>query len=236
VTGSDRKAGGAVTQLVFRTSQCSRHGHQEFTILFSERPPVHGLEKTLLSHFENAVARGATFRPGQFVQLGWASLRLMSRPDGTLGVQEFDSQAEGGWVESVDKALMAAWSQKEVVLSVGLQEPAFPGQMQDAVVCKKLLEGHDEYQLSRSDPDDDDDSGWFLACFGKDHDHDKASELAMTQLVHVTTRLPFITQFLALPAGADVHLTGPGRIRATVFIDGEERVPLPGSYLAGMSA
>src|SRR5262245_6612330 len=207
---------------MFRTSQCSSHGHPEFTILFGDRPPVRGLEKTLLSHFENAVARGATFRPGQFVQLGWASLRLMSRTDGTLGVQEFDSQAESGWVETADKALMAAWQQKEVVLSLGLQEPAFPGQMQDAVVCKKLLDGGSQYQLSRSDPDDEDDSGWFLACFGNDPDHDKPAELSMPQLVHVTVRLPFLTQFLALPPGSDVHITGPGRIRATVFIDGEE--------------
>ena len=60
----------------------------------------------------------------------------------------------------------------------------------------------------------------------------RGGNLALARLVDVVTRLPLAAQFLALPVGAMVHVAGPGRIRAQVFLEGEECQPLPGSYLA----
>ena len=135
-----------MSQLTYRTSQCGRYGHPEFTLIFSKQQPV-PVERMLLGYFENGVARGAKFLPGQVVQLGWAALRLMKRQDGTIGVQEIETQNESGWVESVDKSLMQTWFQKEVVASLSIEEPAFPRQVQNAIVCKKLLDGGPEFLL-----------------------------------------------------------------------------------------
>jgi hypothetical protein len=221
---------------VFRTSKCRRHGHPELTLVFRERPPVPGLERTLLSHFEEGVASGKKFLPGHIVQMGWAALRVMKRRDGTLGVEEMDVDSKTGWVESVDRSLMQAWLQKEVVASLGIEVPDFPLQVQTALVCKKLLDGGPEYGLSRSEPDDGEDSGWLIACFDDAHDHGEPANLQTAQLVTVAARLPFVTQFLALPAGMSVHVAGPDRIKASVFYGGEECIPLSGSYLAGLGS
>jgi hypothetical protein len=182
--------GETMSLLTFRTSQCARYGHPEFTLSFSQQRPVPGLERLLLGYFENGVARGAKFLPGQVVQLGWAALRLIERQDGTLGVQEIDPRNESGWVESVDRSLMETWFQKEVVASLAIEEPAFPGQLQNAIVCKQLLQGGPEYLLSRSEPRDADDSGWFLGCFEQTHDHNSVDNLAIAQLISVAAHLP----------------------------------------------
>lgn len=130
-----------MSQLAFRTSQCRRHGHPEFTVIFSNQPPVPGLERMLLGYFESGVARGTRFVPGQIVQVGWAALRLIERQDDTIGVEEIDIQSETGWVESVDRSLLQTWLQREVVASLEIGEPAFPRQLQHAIVCSNVLAG-----------------------------------------------------------------------------------------------
>jgi hypothetical protein len=226
----------AMRQLMFRTSKCALHGHREFTLIFKKRPPVIGLERTLLDYFENGVAKGTSFLPGQVVQLGWALLQLIERDDGTLGVQEIDIENKSGWVESVHMSLTATWFQREVVSSVGIAEPAFPRQGQNATVCDKLRDAGPDYLLGRVEPDDAEDSGWFMGCVDEEHDHRHVDNLSRAHLVGIAVRHPFVTQFLALPVGTKVRVSGPGRVRAAIFLHGEERVPIAGSYLAVLNS
>jgi hypothetical protein len=220
----------------FRTTTCQRHGHAEVTIVLDEPLPVPGLETILLSYFEDNVAAGATFAPGETVQFGWAMLRITQRGDGTLGVEELDLETGGDWRESVGRALMDTWLQQQVALSLGIDEPAFPRQGQSAIVCSNLAPGAGEYMLSRSAPAAPHDSGWFIGCCEDGHDHDTLENLSRGGLLAVGRALPFIVQFLALPHETDLHLLAStsGRPIPTIYVDGEPRTPQPGSYLASL--
>lgn len=192
----------------------------------------------LLSYFEEAVRNGTVFSAGQTVQLGWATLRLVARDDGTLGVHEPDMTFERGWVDSVDAALMQTWLQEEVGASLGLlHELSFPHQEQLAIVCKRVRECT-AFLISRAQPSGR-DSGWFVGCTDPTHDHDARENLAPTMLYNAAVLAPALTPFLALPAGIEVEVgTEPsvGEPSVSVFFDGEPIVPAPGSYLAAREA
>ena len=74
----------------YRTTKCAAHGHPEFTLRFAHDVPLPGLEEMLITYFEQGVASGTQFKPGQTVLVGWATLRLTQRDDGTIGVLEPD--------------------------------------------------------------------------------------------------------------------------------------------------
>jgi hypothetical protein len=221
-----------------RTTRCAERGHPEITLQFRQPRPV-PVEQMLLGYFERGVAEGKRFAPGETVQIGWATLRLCARPDRTLGVEERDP---AGWVESCDQSLMATWLQKEIVSSVGpVDRIAFPAQHQTAIACDRVLTST-TMLLVRSAPRDRDDSGWTITCGDVDHDHNQPSSLHAGPIVDLTFRLPFVTQFLALPPGCDV-LVQPGspqpngqtRMRADVYLDRQPLAAAPGSYLAALN-
>lgn len=219
----------------YRTTQCAAHGHPEFTVRFARDVPVPGLERLLLGYFEGAVARGTSFKPGQTVQLGWATLRLTWRSDETLGVLEPDLRDELKWIEAVDQSLFETWRQKEVLSSLELVERAdFPRQALQAVVCTKVWDSP-AFLMGRTEPSSPSDSGWFVGCTDEAHDHQQPDALTVVPLIEIAVRAPPLTQFLALPIGVDVVVVGPGRVRARVFVDGEERNPRVGSYLDALN-
>lgn len=215
----------------FVTTGCTALGHSEFTLTFRNDPPVPGLEKTLLGYFEASVAAGKIFKVGETVQLGWSTLRLTQRTDGTLGVLEPDLAHELKWVEGVDQSLYETWRQKEVLDSLGLIDRAdFPRQALHAVVCTQAFDTPTK-MLGRTDAHGQTDSGWFVGCFDDDHDHQLEEALTVMPLVEIATRAPLLTQFFALPAGTDL-VVGPSGVQ--VFIDGEAREPRSGSYLEAL--
>lgn len=219
----------------YTTTQCAAHGHAEFTIHFERDVPVPGLERMLIGYFENAVKSGTKFKPGQTVQLGWATLRLTQREDGTLGVLEPDLKHELKWTESVDQSLFETWRQKEVLESLGLSDRAdFPRQALQAIVCSRVWESTG-FLMGRAEASAPTDSGWFIGCMDEAHDHQATEALTVIPLIELAVRLPPLAQFLALPVGVDVIATGPGKLRARVFVEDEERVAAPGSYLAALN-
>ena len=219
----------------YRTSRCAGHAHPEFTLRFARDVPVPDLEKMLLGYFEGAVAQGSQFKAGQTVQLGWATLRLTAREDGTLGVLEPDLRQELKWVESVDQSLFETWRQKEVLDSLGLLDRVdYPRQALQAVVCSRAWDAP-TFVMGRTEPSAATDSGWFVGCMDDAHDHQLPEALAVVALIEIAVRVPPLTQFLALPQGTDVVVSGPGRMRARVFVDGEEATPREGSYLDALN-
>jgi hypothetical protein len=202
-------------------------------------PPIPDLQTMLLNYFEASVARGTKFLPNQTVQIGWSLLKLCDRPDGTLGVQERELTPELAWIEQVDRALADVWLQKQIAASVGLADAlTFPRQDEAALVADCAM--NDSQLVMTRLPDDElpeGFSGWMLACT-EDHDHGERQQLP---LLGVAAMNPGLVQLLALPHGTSVLVLyvakpnapeGTLRIEPHVFRDGEEIVPVDGSYLA----
>ncbi len=219
--------------MIITTERCGQHGHPEVTLVFRERRPV-PVERLLVSFFERRVESGTRFFPGQTVQVGSALFRLCERADGTLGVEERDAS---GWVESCDSSLMNVWLQKEIAASLGLRdEIVFPRGDQLVFVCDWAYEA-ERWLFARSQPRNADDSGWFIGCMDISHAHHEPSAILADDIFHVSQRLPFAAQFLALRPGCDVHVELDGkRLRPRVFVDGDRRLPMKGSYLAALAA
>ncbi len=219
----------------YRTTRCAGHGHRELTVQIAAPSPIPAVQQILIQYFEGAVAAGTTFAPGQTVRLGWATLRLCDRDDGTIGVEERERAPAARWIESIDHALTDVWTQREIVSSVGLLDRiAFPGQDEAAMVADCALDA-DALVMTRIDGDDFPAtfSGWTLAC-AAEHDH---GERHIVPLLAIAAKLPALVQLLALPRGVIVFVgfreTPDGRrIAPHVFLDGTEQVPAPGSYLA----
>jgi hypothetical protein len=85
------------TRRAFQTTGCGRYDHRELTLQLV-RTMVPGIERMLLSYVEGAVAKGKRFEPGQTIQLGWGTLRVVDRPDGMPGLEErVDPESWTGW-------------------------------------------------------------------------------------------------------------------------------------------
>ena len=135
----------------------------------------------------------------------------------------------------MDQTLFDAWRQKEVLSSLGLIDRIdYPRQAQQAIACSQTWETP-TLVLGRTAPSAPNDSGWFVGCMNDAHDHQVADALRVVPLIEVAARLPPLTQFLALPVGTDVVVSSEGRLRARVFIDGDEVKPKEGSYLDALN-
>ncbi len=228
----------------YRTASCGRFGHPELTVQLTEASPIPDVHRILVDYFEAAVARGGKFQPGQRVQLGWATLLLCERTDGTIGVQERLLAPDVSWTESVDRAVHDVWFQREIADSVGLVDQlAFPTQDEGVLVADCAIEATASL-LTRLPDDDlpDGFSGWTLCC-AEDHDH---GERAIVPLLAIAANLPSLVQLLALPHGVTVLIryvekpdAPPGALRIEPHVfrhSGEELEPRPGSYLAALQA
>ena len=225
----------------FRTTTCAAHGHPEVTLQVGRPLPIPNIERMLLGYFEGAVARGTKFLPGQTVRVGWATLRIVERDDGTLGVCERELSPEVEWVEQVDRALHDTWAQREIVASVGLlDEMAFPAQDELVMISPCAEEAGEPVVMVRTAVEDlPHFSGWSLQC-AEDHDH---GEPAFVPLLAIAANNPGLVQLLALPARTLVFVSweqketapeGQLRIEPHVFRGDDELVPQPGSYLAAL--
>ncbi|HUJ63558.1 MAG TPA: hypothetical protein VLX92_33895 [Kofleriaceae bacterium] len=227
----------------FVTTGCAKFGHRELTIQLVEPPPIPNLQRMLLGYFEHEVASGSRFLPGETLQLGWATLRICERSDGTFGVQERELVPRPEWREAVDRALCDAWFQKEIAASVGLaDELAFPRQ-DEAILVSSCADGTMAHVLLRLPITElpPNVSGWTLRC-AADHEH---GEPTLVPLLAVAALHPAFVQFLALPHGVTVTTTfrpksnapvGMLRIDPHVYRDGAELAASPGSYLAALQA
>lgn len=225
------------------TTKCKAFGHPELTVKYQS--PVPGFHAALFDYFEGAVARGTKFLPGQALQLGWSTLRLIERPDGTLGITEREPSPEERWTESAQRALQDLWLQKEIVSSIGLlDELDFPRQDEALLISACVDDSTEAFLLTRLPKAGDVPprfSGWSLTC-PEPHDH---GERDAVPLLAVAANQPGLVQLLALPTGCTAQITWqekpdapPGRKRIVprIFRGDGELKPAPGSYLASLQA
>jgi hypothetical protein len=220
----------------FATSGLGQHGHREIRFLFSEPVPVPHLERLLLGYFENAVASGVKFEPGQRIDLGGSLLRMFDRGDGTLGVRDVGSDGEDIAPESVHRALMRTWCRQEVARSWELT-PSFPSPHHRAIVCSQLEASKHAVLLKHLEPTSPDDSGWYIGCTDPNHSHDSEDNLGVVYLLQIGDRYPWLDQFFALPVGTDLIVEMNQRVSVPALWrgEGEPIAPKPGSYVAALN-
>jgi hypothetical protein len=186
----------------------------------------------VLDELQDAIAEGTRFAAGQTVRSGWRTLRLISRFDGSLGLEE--RTVGDNWAEQIDLTLLELWAQQQMVAGLGPEEwTTFPTDAQNATVTDCVDDAASAVRLFREPADDPAHSGWTLSCT-RSHEHGVGHLRSLWDLTH---SLPFVTRFLALPRAAEVLIETPrglrgSEIRASVRIFGNELVPEPGSYTA----
>jgi hypothetical protein len=214
--------------LRFRTDTCVESGHREFTVLLDEAaaPAV----DMLLDHLQNAVAARQSLTPGQSLQIGSAVLRVIERDDGTFGLEE--RTGPDSWAEHVHRCLEQTRYQVLAAEQLGVPERLdFPVdtavvQFQPCGLAGAVV------HLFRKTLDDPRHSGWYVLCIDE-HDHD---EWTQSDILELTQSRPFVTPFLALPAGLTLQVARPGlgsagKVRAHVWRDDEELLTPDGGGL-----
>ncbi|MGX1779101.1 hypothetical protein ACWIGW_43835 [Nocardia brasiliensis] len=224
---------------LYRTTIGAEYRHPEFVARLSE-PAIPDTDEALvdwiLDDLQRSISTGTRFTPGERIQVGWRTLRIIERADGLLGLHERVST--DAWEEHVELTLRETWYQKEVAASLGLTEDLdFPAEHQSAAVASCVHDRLPALVLARDESDDARFSGWRVHC-AQDHDHGTWSSRTLWE---VTDFAPFATQFLALPTTTSLtveapHTTPSGRIRTHITLGGRHRVPNPGSYLAVLNA
>ncbi|WP_280409765.1 hypothetical protein [Nocardia brasiliensis] len=224
---------------LYRTTIGAEYRHPEFVARLSE-PAIPDSDDALvdwvLDDLQRSISTGTRFTPGERIQVGWRTLRIIERADGLLGLHERVSTDV--WEEHVELTLRETWYQKEVAASLGVTEELdFPTEHQSAAVASCVHDRLPALVLARDESDDARFSGWRVHC-AQDHDHGAWSSRTLWE---VTDFAPFATQFLALPATTSLtveapHTTPSGRIRTHITLGGRHRVPNPGSYLAVLNA
>ncbi|MFI5720976.1 hypothetical protein [Nocardia sp. NPDC051750] len=214
---------------IFRTATCVDSDHPEFTLVFRDEPPTPYAASWILDHFQNAVAEGARFVPGQTVGIGWRALRVSERDDRTLGLEE--RVAEGIWEEHVDQAMSDMWYQVEAAAKLGLPEAPDSVAEDDVAIAQPCAFEGEALSLNRLGPDSPQHGAWTISCV-EEHDHAGWSPIELFQL---SASLPFVTQFLALPPETGLvierHLEPlTGGVMAGVAHRGTALTPPDGMY------
>jgi len=216
-----------------KTTECTRHGHVEFTIQY-ENPMPESIVNWLIKFLEGDVAAGAAYKADETLQVGWMICKLLSRSDETLGICEPDFKAMPvNWTESVTRTLFHLFTQKSVAESVDM-DFQFPSYLNTGIVCTDLYSGTG-FLMSRDEPskNNENDSGWFFGCRNRDHNHNSADTLRLTTLYECAVRKPSIIQYLALPVRTTVAVGNPNRPwEFAITFDGKLLEPKEGSYLA----
>jgi hypothetical protein len=145
------------------------------------------------------VASGTQYKPGELVQIGWVILKIQTNEEGTLSLLEPDFvEIPIRFVDSVTQTLVQLRLQKSVVESVAFEDLiAFPSLQQSCLICNRIKDRGD-FMMERFEPSQN-DSGWYLGCIDKDHDHNDPKNLQRISLYDIACGMMICVPFLALP-------------------------------------
>lgn len=211
-----------------KTRQCSSYGHQELTL---EYDPTYLIAPDVVwfaSSLERMVASGSRFQAGQSLQIGWLLAWFTSLDDGTLGFEEPDMRSlpiarQPGLTNTLGQLRL----QKDTLESVMPTELAsFPNLLYSGIVCCNVT-ANTGFFMSRQTPLDT-DSGWFVGCLDKDHDHNDVNCLHRTSLYTLVVKVcPSALAYLAFPPECMIVVDSG----AYFYKNDEQLLIRPGSFL-----
>ena len=217
--------------MIVATRRCTDHNHAEFVLeVDSSAVPQQHIDQ-LIETLEGMVERGSVFSPGQTLQVGWMITQVQRHDETRLTLFEPDMQSVPvKYVPGVTETLRQMMLQLFVIDSLGVarSDMEIPSIRQSAVVCDKYQEASG-ILLVRGKAQDRSDSGWFIGCLDKDHDHKKIQNLTKVQLYDAFLNRKAIQSWMAFPSGTFIALQQDEPPQ--VFRDGKELMILPGSFL-----
>jgi hypothetical protein len=215
--------------MVITTQNCARFRHPEFTLeADTSHIPEQYLQDTA-NIVEGMIAKGSIFRPGQTFQIGWMITQVQSHASGLLTLAEPDMRTfPVKWVPGITQTLRQTILQLFLLDSASFRKDVkMTTILQSAIVCSHYTAR--DFFMTRSDASNENDSGWFIGCLNRKHDHHAPSNLKRLSLYDVFLHQRAIHGFMSFPVGSMIILDKRRGMR--IVRDGTE-VPIePGSLL-----
>jgi hypothetical protein len=161
--------------MILTTSKCGQHGHPEFVLEAGKTsiPEVH------LRELVRTIEDGSVFKPGDTFQVGWMWTLVQPYDASRLTLREPDMESIPiRWVPGVTETLWHRMVQVYTLDSFSLrQEINMPHFRHTLLVCTRFAQP--VFMMTRTSPSQKNkaDSGWFVGCYGDDHDHNSPANL-----------------------------------------------------------
>jgi hypothetical protein len=216
--------------LEVRTTRCREFGHRDFVLELEDCGIPEGHVQAVVKNIEDMVAAGSVFEPGETLQVGWMVTQVQRYDATHLTLVEPDLKSlPVSYTAGVTQTLRHLSLQVFMLESVlSAEDMHATSMLQSVVVCRNYDQSLDFF-FDRRTPGDESDSGWFIGCLNKDHDHGEVENLRKTSLYEVLVRQPGIRSFALFPVGTTV--IGRDGKHPQVFKEGELLPVRDGSLL-----
>jgi hypothetical protein len=187
----------------------------------------------LATYLRDASKAGQEFRRGETLQVGSMLTRFLDAGDRCFVLGEPDMQSMPIHFEpGVSRTLTVLRLQKDVAASVGLDDRiAFAPITASALVCSEV-DAQNFALMYRAVTRDPRDTGWFVGCGNRAHDHNQPGGLLRISIYEVMVRIPAAAPFLALPVSSTIVFEG--RRPTSLWCDEQRLSVRPGSLLDQM--
>ncbi|MCE9599764.1 MAG: hypothetical protein K8S54_17530 [Spirochaetia bacterium] len=215
--------------MIFTTNSLSALRQPEFEIQLNNHEFAQ-VDFDFLNHALVEMARsGATFAPGQLIQIGWIACRITSNGH-TFGLEEPDFEMFPiRWIPGATTTMMHLRIHTYVADSLDLGDAIQHASIfQSAVVCDRFSLTSGIY-MERVSPTDEDDSGWNILCADPEHAHNDASTLRRESIYEVALVNPNVHLFVGLPHSSSLLL--PYKGFPQFFLQGKRLPIAKESYL-----
>lgn len=215
-----------------RTEGCREHSHPEVILRWTYTAIPAMQVEAIIRYLVSSVANGTRYLPGQTLLLGGHLTRFTAEGD-DLALDELDYNVSPlAWKPGVDQTMYELATQRFTAESFELLEAIdFARGDQTILTCTKTRPG--PFVLKRDPPMGPGDSGWFLGCVDRSHDHNAPDALVVRPVHAIISERPALARYLAMPVGTAILM----RAGSPEVLYGEEyRVETEGSYIAGLRA
>jgi len=189
----------AVFHMTLTTTKCGHFGHPEFLLEVDEKIVPDLYLKEAAATVESMVAEGSVFRPKQTFQIGWMITKIDSYDASHLTLIEPDMKTFPiSWVAGISQTLRHKMVQVFMLDSVSLRhEMLIPNICQSLIACTRYTEP--SFFMSRSNSTNERDSGWFVGCLDRHHDHNDIANLRCISLYEAYLHQKGIHGFAMFP-------------------------------------
>jgi hypothetical protein len=212
-------------------------GQREIAVMvpWPESDPRDRLISDLLRFLENYLTdQPKRILPGQTLRYGWTMLRFVEDERNLSGagidallIEEMQhpfSLNEPSYVPGVAHTISLLQLQHEAMRRNRVTgDSMYPSPSQIAIICTRVtpetVQRLRPLMAHRAWQPDARESGWFIGCCDRKHNHDDPDELATVHLLHLVKQFPGLFPYVAMPVGYQLLFE---KSQAVIFHPGEE--------------